>query len=729
MAVLCCVVGSLSAETFGKFTYSDDGTSIAITGYPDSAVGAVEIPSAINGKPVTSINTRAFHYCSALTIIKIPSSVTRIGAVAFQGCDRLGSVVIPSSVTSIGGAAFQGCNRLISVTIPASVTRIDDYAFERCRRLKEITVDPLNANYSSLDGMLCNKDLTMLIQCPEGISGSVTIPDSVISIGKQAFRYCTGLTGITFPASITSIGDYAFDSCTGLTNVMISAGITSIGRYAFKACNRLTTFTVDPLNANYSSLDGILYNKNHTTIVCCPSGKTGSVTISSSVTTIGDEAFSRCAGLTSITIPAGITTIDDFTFNDCFSLTRINIPACVTSIPKNAFYRCNKLTDITVDPLNANYCSLDGVLFTKDLTWLIHCPGEKSGSITIPYSVTSIDGLDGCTKLTAITVDPHNSNFSSLDDVLYNKNVTMLIKCPACKAGSITIPPGVTSIADLAFFRCSNLTSITIPASVTSIGIAAFAHCTKLTALTVDALNAKYSSFDGVLSDKDQTELIKCPGGKTGSLTIPASIIRFTDYALDDCSKLTEIIVDSHNASFRSLDGVLYNKDRTSLILCPRGKAGNITFSSDVISIKENACIGCHNLTSIVVDLDNTWYSSMDGMLLSKDKKTLIGCPGGKTGNVIIPACVTSIGMESFCSCTKITSVTIPASITNIEYYAFENCPGLTSANFLGNAPEIERDIFADTASDFTVYYLEGKTGFTPPIWKGYKAVGKDEIK
>jgi hypothetical protein len=207
-----------SVTRIGNYAFSgcDDLTSIII---PDS---------------VTRIGNYAFSGCDDLTSIIIPNSVTRIGDYAFNGCGSLTSITIPNSVTSIGDYAFDGCD-ITSIIIPNSVTRIGDGAFLYCESLTAINVDTNNTAYCSQDGVLYNKDKTILITYPKRKSGSFTIPNSVTSIGDYVFSGCYYLTSIIIPNSVTRIGDEAFDSCTSLTSVTFQGTITSnnFNSYAF----------------------------------------------------------------------------------------------------------------------------------------------------------------------------------------------------------------------------------------------------------------------------------------------------------------------------------------------------------------------------------------------------------------------------------------------------------------------------------------------------------------
>ena len=424
MVVLCAVCAG--AETYGDLEYSvlDDGT-VEITDY-NGSTKTVDIPEKINGKSVTSIGDCAFRYCTSLKSITIPNSVMEIGSSAFSGCSSLTSITIPNSVTEIGVYAFKGCTSLTSITIPNSVTNIGDSTFWGCSSLTAIYVAVDNKNYTSVNGVLFNKDKTALICYPAGktdksynitnsvtsigdyafngcssltsvtipnsvteIGGSafvgcaslksITMPNSVTSIGDMAFYKCSSLTSITIPDSVTSIGSSAFSDCSKLRSITIPNSVTSIGAWAFNGCTGLTAINVAMKNQNYVSPDGVLYNKDKTTIICYPAGKKGNnYKIPDGVTEIGSIAFSRCSSLTSVTIPNSVTSIGSGAFNGCTSLTRVTIPNSVTKIGWNAFSGCTSLTSITIPN---SVISIDWYAFRG-------CTRLKS--ITIPNSVTSI---------------------------------------------------------------------------------------------------------------------------------------------------------------------------------------------------------------------------------------------------------------------------------------------------------------------------------------------------
>ena len=365
------------AETSGDFEYIilDDGTAL-ITRYNSTAT-ELAIPSEIDGYTVTSIGYLAFYECTSLESITIPDSVTSIGDSAFSGCTSLDSITIPDSVTRIGYSPF------------------NDTAYYN------------NESNWENDVLYIGNHL---IKAKDTVSGDYTIKDGTKIIADAAFEYCESLISITIPDSITNIVYESFSNCTALKSITIPDSITSIGDSAFSGCTSLE-----------------------------------SITIPDSVTSIGDWAFGCCTSLVSITIPDSVTSIGDSAFSGCTSLENITIPDSVTSIGYSAFYNCKSLTSIDVGADNANYTSVDGVLFNKDETELICYPaGKEETTFAIPDSVTSIGkyAFYGCTSLECVAF--HNR---------------------------------LTYIGDQAFFDCTSLKSVTIPNSVTSIGFCTFGYC------------------------------------------------------------------------------------------------------------------------------------------------------------------------------------------------------------------------------------------------------------
>ncbi len=364
-------------------------------------------------------------------------------------------------------------------------------------------------------------DQTELIAYPSGKSGAYSIPASVISIGGYAFRSCSSLASIAIPDGVTSIGSYAFDGCSSLTNIAIPASVTSTTGSTFSDCAGLLSIDVMAGNLHYTSVDGVLFNADKTSLIAYPGGTPGAYSIPDSVTGIlSSSAFYNCRALTGITIPDWL----------------INL---------NRFRGCSGLEFFDVEVGHPQYASVDGVVFNTNQTELVKYPEGKPGAYFVPSGVASIgdfafrdcNSLPGitfpaslthigewafrggtsllditipagvtsghgayleCTGLESIFVEEGNVQFTSVDGVLFNTNQTELVAYPAGRSGSYSIPEGVITLGSAAFSE-GGLTNITIPASIANVGFLAFSFCDKLSAAIFlgDAPVFGWGVFDG----------------------------------------------------------------------------------------------------------------------------------------------------------------------------------------------------------------------------------------
>ena len=427
------------------------------------------------------------------------------------------------------------------------------------------------------------------------------------------------------------------DQRESIKRVVIEEGVTSIGTAAFFNYTSLKKFVVAEGNTCYTAKEGVLFNKDMSDIVLCPAGKTGRYVIPNGVTSIGEDAFYGCAGLTSVKIPDSVTSIGDGAFERCTGLTSVVIPNSVTAIGTIAFSRCSGLTKAVVS---------DNVTEMRDV--FSYCTSLTS--VTLPKRLTSIgDNTFAC--CTSIT--------------------------------SIKIPDGVKSIGQYAFDRCAALTQIYIPAGVTTIGKFAFADCTSLKEIAVAEENVNFTAKQGVLFNKNITKVICCPAGKSGNYTIPSGVTDIEDGAFDGCQNLKEVVIPG---SVTSIGGGAFIECKSLT---------EITIPASVTSIESGAFMGCKSLTeitiphgvesmgmSILAGCDSLVSVTIPNSVTSIGEYAFSGCKSLR--EVTIPNSVTDIEWDAFNDCVSLTSVRIPRSMKSIGVNAFKGCTVLTDVYYDG---------------------------------------------
>ncbi|MBQ2903592.1 MAG: leucine-rich repeat protein [Clostridia bacterium] len=506
------------------------------------------------GNQLEKVEAETFSWCSNLKSISLPSTVTEIGYEAFYYMNHyyswndngivefafpeslkvigenafynagIKNADIPEGTEEIGNYAFQN-SAVETVSIPSTVTKIGENAFLNCNNLTEITVAPENPVYSSENGVLFNKDKTVLFAYPKALVASYTVPASVEKIENDAFYYakitglsfaensklkeigtnafynCDGLTGLlVLPDALETVGGNAFDNCYGITDISIPASVSSIGSWAFHNMNSLTSITVDADNDYYSSDEnGVLFNKDKSVLLLYPRASAlteyeipASVTEiseyafynvsklseisfadNSRPTLIGNDAFRNCSSLAEIILPETVGYIGNGAFANCTSLPSIHIPDAVTALNSSTFSNCTSLESITFGD--------DSRLSVIDSNAISSCNALEE--ITIPARVKSFsygkyNPFDDCRGLKAVKVDEDNRYFTAEDGVLYSYDKQTVYCYPRAKeAASYTAPVELTTVANYAFAYNTNLTEITLYDNITYIGYYAFNNC------------------------------------------------------------------------------------------------------------------------------------------------------------------------------------------------------------------------------------------------------------
>ena len=424
LAMLLTITSGLNLTAYADVKTGKCGDNVTYS--LDTSTGVLTISGTGNMRN----NDSPFYNNSCVKSVIIENGVTSIGDKAFEDCTSLTSVTIPNSVTSIGWGAFYDCTSLTSVTIGNSVTSIGSSAFYNTAYyndksnwdkgvlyLSNCLIDTNDDFNSTTDYTI--KDGTRIIASSAFFDctslKSIIIPDSVTTIGDYAFYKCTNLTNATVGNGVTSIGAFAFCDCTSLANITIPSSVTSIGDLTFSGCASLLSIEVSNGNRNYSSTDGVLFNKNKTELITYPLGKTDSeYAIPNSVTSIDWYAFDGCTSLTSIIIPNSITSISLCAFRYCTSLTNVTIGNSVTSIGDFAFEGCTSLTSVTIPD---SVTSIGSYAF-------YNCTSLTS--ITIPNSVTSIGhyAFRGCESLKDVYYTGSQSDWKKISIGSYNDCLT-----------------------------------------------------------------------------------------------------------------------------------------------------------------------------------------------------------------------------------------------------------------------------------------------------------------
>ena len=641
--------------------------------------------------------------CTASGDVTLPSTVTdknhiewTVKGLIFGVFKNVTGITIPEGYTTIGINVFQH-SQITTLNIPASVTTIERGSFMGVDKLQSITVNPANPNFTAENGVLYNKTKTELICYPKGKTDEdFTVPDGVTKIMGLAFFQNPNIKTVTLPTSVSELDPYTLAPFAGYS--------------AFTDCASLTAINVKSGNPTFKSVDGVVYSADDKTLAMYPSGKEmDPFIVPSTVEHIAQSAFLYTKKLKNITISEGVKDIGAYAFKNS-GIKSASIPASVTSISDGVFVNCSNLETVDVASANTAYSSVDGVVFNKTVTDLIYYPTAKAGEYTVPGTVTTIkqSSCEGTKKLTKITLPPsvktiEESAFesSSLSELAFSgtSGLETIGKRAFIWAhlSNVTIPASVKLLEWGAFygqngndsFDGQGLKTVTVEdnSQLKEIGAEAFrgnkklekfefkGTC-KLEKIRNAAFRDNYSlpsfTFPQTITRIDESAFNGCSSMKSATFKEPSSFVFVGSGSFQNCGlenlKLPESVTTIGQSAFNSCD-----------------KLVSIDLPKTTTNVDPRAFQFCTKLTSINVDEANTKYSSVDGVLLSKDKETLKVFPPGKANDnfTLLPPSIKTIGEYAFYYCKNLKNVTIPNKVTKIEKAAFQLCENLNTITFL----------------------------------------------
>lgn len=499
--------------TEGDFVYTVTNDEASIVSYEGNETGTLTVPDTLGGFPVVSIERYAFSN-KTMSGISLPDSLRSLGEYAFNYCRSLTMVTIPSGMTRIEEGTFLGCKKLETVNLHNNVTYIGSYAFEQCAFT------------------------------------SFTMPSNLAHISYAAFYACNKIRTFTIPASVTCIENAVFDACESLTEI-----------------------NVDGANSEYSSQDGILFNKNKTKMLLYPMGKhSTSYTVPETVKELGYGAFHFNKYIQSVTLPDGLTAIDERVFEQATNLASINFPSTLKSIGEYSFYACTSLDSINIS---------NGTTFIGQLAFY-NC--SNLSDITVPDSVIEVK-IDAFDNTAWFANQP--------DGLVYAGKVLYRLKGSVPSDTVIdNIKNTTLAVAEAAFMDTENVVRIDIPASVIKMDDKFFWHYnSSVEEINVNSENSHYCSEDGVLYTKDKATLLVYPPEKSDvTFIIPDGVNKIKGNAFEESVNLTNLLLP---------DSVTYIED-DAFLDCYNLKI--IVIPESVSCMEESSLASLYNLETIYVD-------------------------------------------------------------------------------------------------------------------------------
>ena len=656
-----------------------------------TSLASISLPNGI-----TSIPRQCFTYCGSLQSITIPGSVDEISYYAFYRCTNLQSVTIQNGVKSILYCAFADCYSLETVSIPASVTTIEESVFSSCQAMIAYNVNSGNTHYCSQDGVLYTADMSTLLAYPNMRGTYYQIPAGVDTIGDSAFQDCNNLQYITLNNDLKTIADFAFWGCNQLTDFFIPASVDSVGVCSLAYCTSLRNIEVDQNNQNYKTDDGVLYTMDGKNLIQYPCARPDkhysalnttekvwdrafrsasclkSVYLPTSLRIVGWQAFYE-SSLERLVIDEGLTTIEQNAFAGCFNLKSIHLPSTLTNIDTWAFQSDYDLAEITFAGTTPPTVGVDAFYYIGDDTGnpvTIYVPAGASSAYA------SHDWNSSGFSFTLSEISPLATGTTFTVDSLNYATTDANLNTKLTGTTNALVDPGIPPKVSYQGNLCT----------VTMLADHAMFNDTKMIRAEVPFTVENIDSycFYGCSHIEKMTlhEGLKQINGFAMShieelvtVAIPASVDSIACDVFTYDTRLTAINVASDNTKYTSVNGILFSKDKKRLHGFADGIGPLYTIPAGTEVIGHEAFRGASGLTSV----------EMPRSLRTIESSAFMACT--HLEGVDIPEGVTTIDFSAFSGCTAMTSAALPSTLTSLGYLAFNGASNLATLYVRATTP------------------------------------------
>ena len=611
-------------------------------------------PSTSSGYTGRSYQGNLFYGCSALKHVVLPQDLEYIPDYALAGCQNLQTVQLPAALKTLKTYEFADCTALLSITIPEGVTELPQYVFSSCKSLAEINLPDTLTSIAQYAFDNCQK------------LASVTIPEGITELPQYVFNNCKALAEVNLPDTVVSIGRQAFNNCSALETIVIPEGVVNLGYRAFAGCSKLSSVTL-PLswtecpsyNGNYTGYSyqgGLFYGCSSLKNLVLPEGMEvipayalayanylETVQLPSTLKSLRDYEFLNCQKLQSVTIPEGITELPSHVFGSCYALTEVNLPESMTAIGQFAFDNCSALETIVIP---------EGV---ESLGYRAFAGCSKLSSVTLPVSWTNCPS--------------NNSNYGGSS---YQGNLFY-----GCKAlTELTLPEGMETIPDYAFYNCQYLQKVNLPTSMKSFGKQIFSYCSALQSIAVPEGVTELTAY----------QFSNCKA--LTQVTLPASLTKIGTEAFYNCSALEQIQLP---AGIKIIEAGAFGN-------C--GALKEITLPEGLEQLGARAFYNCKVLTQL----------TLPSSLTKIESETFYNCAALE--QIQMPEGLERIGTYAFYNCKALTSIVIPNSVTVVDNKAFSGCTALANIE-LGPNTDVATNAFDSVVKEGTLGSLTWKLDMT----------------